>query len=73
MTVMYLVPQLGSTRERKPVVNYEPSMTGKKYAFAAAELITTKLGLSYCNDGYKHNAAVACCISRGEPMQKRLV
>jgi hypothetical protein len=44
-----------STRERKSVVNYKPGMTGKKYSFAAMELITTELGLSYCNDG-----VVAC-------------
>jgi hypothetical protein len=49
-----------STRERKPVVNYKPGMTGKKYSFAALELITTELGLSYCNDSYVHDANVAC-------------
>ena len=49
-----------STRERKPVVNYKPGMTGKKYSFAAMELITTELGLSYCNDSYEHDAKVAC-------------
>ena len=50
-----------STRERKPVVNYKPGMTGKKYSFAAMELITTELGLSYCNDSYyEHDAEVAC-------------
>jgi hypothetical protein len=48
-----------STRERKPVANYKPGMTGKKYSFAAMELIATKLGLSYCNDSYEHDAAVA--------------
>jgi hypothetical protein len=31
-----------STRERKPVVNYMPAMTGKKYSVAAMELITTE-------------------------------
>jgi hypothetical protein len=35
-------------------------MTGKKYSFAAMELITTELGLSYCNDSYEHDAEVAC-------------
>ena len=48
------------TRERKQVKNYEPGMTGKKYAFAAMELVTTELGLSFFNDeSYQHDAEVA--------------
>jgi hypothetical protein len=33
-----------STRERKQVQSYKPSMTGQKYAFAAMVLATTQLG-----------------------------
>jgi hypothetical protein len=39
-----------STRERKQVTQYKPSMTGKKYAFAAMALATTELGQSYLYD-----------------------
>jgi len=38
-----------STRERKPVVNYKPGMTGKKYSFAAMML----------DRSYQHDAEVA--------------
>ena len=49
-----------STRERKQVKNYEPSMSGKKYAFAAMELLMTDEGLSFCNDeAYQYDAEVA--------------
>ncbi len=39
-----------STRERKQVQSYKPSMTGQKYAFAAMALATTQLGQSYLYD-----------------------
>ena len=49
-----------STRERKQVTQYKPSMTGKKYAFAAMALATTELGQSYLyDDSYQHDAEVA--------------
>ena len=49
-----------STRERVQVKSYQPSMSGKKYAFAAMELVTTELGLSFFNDeSYQHDAKVA--------------
>ena len=49
-----------STRERKQVKNYEPSMSGKKYAFVAMETLMTNEGLLFCNDeAYQYNAEVA--------------
>jgi hypothetical protein len=49
-----------STRERKQVQSYKPSMTGRKYAFAAMALATTQLGQSYLyDDSYQHDADVA--------------
>jgi hypothetical protein len=49
-----------STRERKQVKNYEPSMSGKKYAFAAMETLMTDEGLLFCNDeAYQYDAEVA--------------
>ena len=49
-----------STRERKQVVNYKPSMTGKQYTFASIMLATTELGLSFFNDSsYQDDAEVA--------------
>ena len=34
-------------------------MTGKKYSFTAMALVTTDLGLAYCNDNHEYDAAVA--------------
>ena len=49
-----------STREHKQAKQYEPSMTGKKYVFAAMALATTELGQSYLyNDSYQNDAEVA--------------
>ncbi len=49
-----------STRERKQVTSYKPSMTGQKYAFAAMALANTQLGQSYLYDvSYQHDADVA--------------
>jgi hypothetical protein len=49
-----------STRERKQVESYKPSMTGQKYAFASMALATTQLGQSYLyDDSYQHDAGVA--------------
>jgi len=49
-----------STRERKQVKSYKPSMTGQKYVFAAMALTTTQLGQSYLyDDSYQHDADVA--------------
>ena len=51
-----------STRERKKVVDYKPTMKGQKYTFAAMGYTdnVTKLGLSFFNDeSYRHDAEVA--------------
>jgi hypothetical protein len=49
-----------STRERKQVKSYKPSLTGQKYVFAAMALATTQLGQSYLyDDSYQHDADVA--------------
>ena len=52
-----------STRERKQVVNYKPSMSGKQYTFASIMLATTELGLSFFNDvSYQDDAEVAYAL-----------
>jgi hypothetical protein len=52
-----------STRERKQVQSYKPSMTGQKYAFAAMALATTQLGQSYLyDDSYQHDADIAYAL-----------
>ena len=49
-----------STRERKQVVEWKPSMQGKKYVFAALVLATTELGKSfYQEEDYQYDAGVA--------------
>ena len=49
-----------STRERKQVVKWKPSMQGKKYVFAALVLATTELGKSfYQEENYQYDAGVA--------------
>ena len=60
MKILWWAGVRRSTRERKQVKHYEPSMTGQKYAFAAMALVTTQLGQSFLsNDSYQHNADVA--------------
>ena len=52
-----------STRERKQVNSYKPSMAGQKYAFAAMALATTQLGQSYLyDDSYQHDADIAYAL-----------
>jgi hypothetical protein len=48
------------TRENKQVKQWQPSMTGQRYVFAAMALVTTQLGqLLLSDDSYQHNADVA--------------
>ena len=49
-----------STRERRQVKDYQPSMTGQKYAFATMALVYTPLGKSFLSEfSYQHDAQVA--------------
>ena len=49
-----------STRENKQVKQWQPSMTGQRYVFAAMALVTTQLGQSFLSDdSYQHDAEVA--------------
>ena len=49
-----------STRERKQVVEWKPSMQGKKYVFAALVMATSELGkLFYQEEDYQYDAGVA--------------
>ena len=49
-----------STRESKQFKQWQPSLTGKKYVFAAMALVTTQLGQSFLSDdSYQQDAEVA--------------